>query len=79
MTAPGFASRQTKSTFRQFPHRDAGDAVSDIAGMEAPGWSNSNRAVDEEPTEEKALDTAEVEDKSVAKKTTARKAAQKKG
>lgn len=74
-TYPGFSSRNSTATFHQFPQRD-GAAVTDIAGMETPGWSNSG-SVAEDTDDEKAVKGADVEDKAV--KTTARKTAQKKG
>lgn len=41
-TSPGFSSRSTVSTFRQFPQKDA--AMADTNGMENAGWSNSPAA-----------------------------------
>lgn len=76
VTFPGHSSGSTLSTVRQFPQRD-GAAVSDIAGMETPGWSNSGSVPEIDEPDEKAVKTADVEDKAV--KTTARKTAQKKG
>lgn len=73
---PGFSSRSTRTTVRQFPQRD-GAAVSDIAGMEKPGWSNSGSVAEDNEAEEKVVASDSVEDKAV--KTTARKTAQKKG
>lgn len=76
-TVPGFSSRTTSTTVRQFPARD-GAQVTDIAGMETPGWSNSN-GEDAPEADSKVVTPETVEDKAVAKKTTARKTAQKKG
>lgn len=76
MIRPGFASRATSTTFRQFPQRDEA-VMADIEGMGAPGWSNGNREPEAEPVEEsvaeaKVVSPAATEDKAV-KKSTARK------
>ena len=73
----GFSSRSTVQTITQFPQRD--EALMSNLQPE-PGFSNSKPAKDapaDVVTEQKVLDSADVEDKAVAKKATAKKAAKK--
>lgn len=48
-TSPGFSSRSQATVTSQFPQRD-GAAVTEIAGMETAGWSNSE-PVDSAPSD----------------------------
>lgn len=77
-TVPGFSSRSTSTTVRQFPQRDE-TAMSEMT----PGWSNSGPA-DDKPAEAPADATpiteadSKVIEPAAAESKTVRKAASRK-
>ena len=73
MTTPGFSSRSTDTTIRQFPQRDEA-AMSEMT----PGWSNSGGNA---PAEAKAVTEADskVVEADVAPKKATRRTAKAEG